>query len=373
MYDQIKHTRSTFTIIGLVVLTFCLTGTIRAAELSVRNVRLTQADPVVPGLSKASAQQDTSGDRSVHIYYDLEIQGDDTAVISVVVSDDGGKTYKIIPKVLSGDVGLGVTAGANKHVVWDVLREMPGQHGTAYRAKIHAHIYKTITIEIPNLPEDLMPLEMIMIPAGTFTMGSDPFEEDRRDDEGPQHQVTIRNSFYLGKYEITQGQWTALMGSNPMNESNKMDNAVAGLSWDDCQAFIQPMNALGQGTFRLPTEAEWEYACRAGTTTRFYWGDDPLYSLLSQYGGGLSAGLVGQKAPNAWGLFDMSGNAAEWCQDLSGPYSAEHQVDPQGPLSGSAHIFRGGAWPGYGDYYRSARRGGAGDNKIGLRLFRLYP
>ncbi|MBC7324568.1 MAG: formylglycine-generating enzyme family protein, partial [Moorella sp. (in: Bacteria)] len=123
---------------------------------------------------------------------------------------------------------------------------------------------------------------MVLIPAGTFMMGSPNNEQDRSSNEGPQHQVTLTKPFYLGKYEVTQAQWKAVMGSNPSYfRGNNLP--VEQVSWNDCQTFIQRLNQLGQGTFRLPTEAEWEYACRAGTTTRFYWGDDPNYSQIGQY------------------------------------------------------------------------------------------
>jgi formylglycine-generating enzyme required for sulfatase activity len=240
-------------------------------------------------------------------------------------------------------------------------------YGTQYRAAVTADdevpvAGKTITIQIPGLPAGAKPLEMVLIPAGTFTMGSPSNEKDRDSDEGPQHRVTISKDFYIGKYEVTQAQWKAVMGSNP--SARKGDNLpVEQVSWDDCQAFIQKLNsmALGVGTFRLPTEAEWEYACRAGTTTRLYWGDDPNYSQIGGYGWywANSAGRnhpVGEKLPNAWGLFDMSGNVWEWCQDWYGPYPSGAQVDPTGPQSGLYRVWRGG---GRGDgavYFRSARR-----------------
>ncbi|MEW6235528.1 MAG: formylglycine-generating enzyme family protein [Candidatus Omnitrophota bacterium] len=153
------------------------------------------------------------------------------------------------------------------------------------------------------------------------------------------------------------------------------------VSWNDCQTFIQKLNQLGQGTFRLPTEAEWEYACRAGTTMRFYWEDDPNNSQIGEYAwydgnrsrnGTEEAGL---KLPNAFGLFDMSGNVWEWCQDLYGNYSSDSQNDPTGTNSGSLRLSRGGSWEHHGPgSYRSAARYRHGPdetlNDLGFRLVR---
>ncbi|MDP8242571.1 MAG: formylglycine-generating enzyme family protein [Candidatus Hinthialibacter antarcticus] len=237
-----------------------------------------------------------------------------------------------------------------------------------------------ITIDL-NLPDGAMPLKMELIPAGAFTMGSPSNESGRYSDEGPQHQVTLTNGFYMGKYEVTQAQWSAVMGSNPSSFSG-MNNPVESVSWNDCQQFIEKLNGMNQGTFRLPTEAEWEYACRAGTTTRFYWGDDPNNSQINQYAwydsnSSSRTHEVGTKLPNPWELFDMSGNVWEWCQDWYGSYSSSAQIDPVGPLgpsSGSGRVIRGGGWDGGARSCRSALRGqGSPDyrgNRFGFRLLR---
>ncbi|RJP26266.1 MAG: formylglycine-generating enzyme family protein [Candidatus Omnitrophota bacterium] len=238
---------------------------------------------------------------------------------------------------------------------------------------------------MPGLSEGAKPLEMVLIPAGTFMMGSPDNEQDRGPDEGPQHQVTITKPFYMGKYEVTQAQWQAVMGSNPSAFSNKPNHPVEKVSWTDCQTFITKLNGMGLGTFRLPTEAEWEYACRAGTTTSFYWGEDPNDSQIGHYawysGNNTPSGTkeVGLKLPNAWGLLDMWGNAFEWCQDLYGSYPSNSQTDPTGPTGGSSRVVRGGHWFGYARYCRSAYRMSRTpepdyrDNYIGFRLRRSYP
>jgi formylglycine-generating enzyme required for sulfatase activity len=237
---------------------------------------------------------------------------------------------------------------------------------------------KTITIPLANLPSGSKPLEMVLIPAGTFTMGSPSYEKDRYDGEGPQHPVTITKPFYMGKYEVTQAQWQAVMGSNPSDFKDKPNNPVEQVSWNDCQTFIEKLNQMGQGTFCLPTEAEWEYACRAGTQTRFYWGDDPNYSQIKDYvwysGNNSPDGTkeVGQKIPNGFGLYDMSGNVYEWCQDWYGGYSSMLQIDPKGANSGSYRVLRGGTWSGDAGYCRSAHRStgppGLWYDGIGFRL-----
>lgn len=224
----------------------------------------------------------------------------------------------------------------------------------------------TITISLPNLPDGAKPLEMALIPAGTFMMGSPDTEQKRYSHEGPQHQVTITKPFYMGKYEITQAQWKAVMGNNPSTyKGNNLP--VDTVSWEDCQTFIQKLNGLGQGTFRLSTEAEWEYACRAGSTTAFYWGEDSSFTEIANYAwyGDYPNGQtheVGLKRPNAWGLYDMSGNLFEWCQDWYGNYSSSAQIDPTGAVSGSYHVVRGCSWINYPEELRSAYRsyGGPG-------------
>ena len=237
----------------------------------------------------------------------------------------------------------------------------------------------TITINLPGLASGAKPLEMVLIPSGTFIMGSSDTEQDGWYEERPQHQVTITQPFYMGKYEVTQAQWQAVMGYNPSFYYGVGNNYPAHtVSWNDCHTFITALNALGQGTFRLPTEAEWEYACRAGTISRFYWGDDPGYTEVGKYAwyseNNTPNGTkeVGLKLPNPWGLFDMSGNAGEWCEDWYGPYPPSPQTDPAGVSIGSVPVTRGGNW--LNSASRSASRGyNAPDGSwsgISLRLVR---
>ncbi len=180
---------------------------------------------------------------------------------------------------------------------------------------------------------------LVKIPSGTFRMGS----ARGRENEIPVHNVTISRDFWMGKYVITQAQYEGVMGRNPGNWK-KPENPVNQVTWNDVQAFLKELSATQKEfDFRLPTEAEWEYACRAGTTGETY---GPL-KTIAWYGNALFGSVhpVGQKEPNAFGLYDMLGNVFQWCQDIYGPYTAEDQVDPLGPSSGQFRLFRGCSYP----------------------------
>lgn len=210
---------------------------------------------------------------------------------------------------------------------------------------------------------------------GTFMLGSPDSEPGRDSDEGPQHRVRISKAFELQTTEVTQSQWQAVMGSNPSSFKG-FDLPVEQVSWDDAQVFIAKLNALGDGyRYRLPTEAEWEYAARAGTTGP-YAGDLGAMAWYDPNSGGTTH-PVGTKAPNAWGLYDMHGNVWEWTQDWYGDYSASAVTDPVGPSSGSGRVNRGGGWRSGSQGCRSAARlYFSPDDRgsiLGLRLLRTSP
>jgi formylglycine-generating enzyme required for sulfatase activity len=205
-------------------------------------------------------------------------------------------------------------------------------------------------------------MEFILIPSGSFTMGADKNFENANDDATPQHRVSINKPLYLGTYEVTQAQWAAVMGNNPSNYKG-WSNPVEQVSWDDIQVFIQRLNQKeGHTRYRLPTEAEWEYAARAGTESTYSFGDDAgQLGRYAWYGENYDSGFthpVGQKQPNAWGLYDMHGNVWEWVQDWYGEryYSNSPGTDPKGPSSGSNRVIRGGSWNLNAEYCRSAYR-----------------
>ena len=180
-------------------------------------------------------------------------------------------------------------------------------------------------------------LEMVLIPAGKFMMGSPASQIGRKSDE-TQYEVTLTKPFYMGKYEVTQEQWQAVMGDNPsLAKGAKLP--VNKLSWNDCQQFINKLNAKSNGGYRLPTEAEWEYACRAGTITAYSYGDSLTKSDASIEGGSIK--LVGSYTPNAFGLYDLHGNVWEWCEDWYGDYPAGSITDPKGPAEGPGRVLRG--------------------------------
>jgi formylglycine-generating enzyme required for sulfatase activity len=214
-------------------------------------------------------------------------------------------------------------------------------------------------------------MTFVLIPAGEFLMGSPAtsrpeqllkqyggtVEEFER--EFPQHRVKITKPFWLGKYEVTQEQWQAVMRENPSGFKGKPQNPVEMVSWDDCQGFLRNLSGRRGKTFRLPTEAEWEYACRAGSASEFCFGDGPTSlgenAWFKDNSGG-STQRVGQSKPNAWGLHDMLGNDCEWCEDVYAPYQKGAQTDPKGPASGERRVLRGGSWGDVTRYFRSAYR-----------------
>ena len=192
-------------------------------------------------------------------------------------------------------------------------------------------------------------LEMVCIPAGEFLMGSPDSDKAAQPSEKPQHRVRITKLFYLGRYLVTQEQWQAVMGNNPSFFPGSK-NPVEQVSWDDCQQFAEKLNAkVGGWKFSLPTEAQWEYACRAGSTTKYCFGDNE--SQLGEYAwyGANSGGMthpVGKKKPNAWGLYDMHANVWQWCADWYDHdyYAKSPTDDPPGPARGWIRMFRGGSW-----------------------------
>jgi formylglycine-generating enzyme required for sulfatase activity len=222
--------------------------------------------------------------------------------------------------------------------------------------------YRAVVMEAPP--------GMVFIPAGTFRMGSPSNEVDRLDYESPQTDVIISRGFWMGKYEVTQGNYLEVMKNNPSHFTGDTNLPVEQVSWFDatnyCGQLTQRERAAARipvnCAYRLPTDAEWEYACRGWTSTRFNYGDDPGYTNLVNYAwfdenGGATTHPVGQKLPNPWGLHDMHGNVYEWCQDW-GPYNLPGGivVDPTGTPGGSHPVFRGGAHITLANVCRSATR-----------------
>jgi formylglycine-generating enzyme required for sulfatase activity/predicted Ser/Thr protein kinase len=216
-------------------------------------------------------------------------------------------------------------------------------------------------------------MTFVLIPAGEFLMGSPPttspeqlervFGKEQGSDfsrEFPQHRVRISRPFWLAKTEVTQAQWEAVMGDNPSKFKGRPNNPVERVSWNDCQVFVWKLSEKLKKTCRLPTEAEWEYACRAGTPTEFYFGDSDTELGDHAWFSGNSRGstqAVGKAKPNAWGLYDMAGSVWECCGDQYAPYDKAFQEDPNGPGADGARVLRGGSWLHRPMYCRSACRG----------------
>ena len=230
-----------------------------------------------------------------------------------------------------------------------------------------------------------------LIPAGSFMMGAVPGDSEAQDDEKPQHRVEITKDVYIGVHEVTQAQYEAVMGKNPSYLKGS-DRPVEMIMWEEANEFCRKLSEMEGVSYRLPTEAEWEYAARAGSTTRYYWGDSSAESVMKRYSwyeknaqaskwtsphaDEEGTQPVGLKMPNGWGLYDMSGNVCEWCADWYGKnyYRDSPLSDPAGPSSGVGRVFRGGSWSnGAGDgrsafRYRHAPGGYYGN--LGFRIVR---
>lgn len=208
-------------------------------------------------------------------------------------------------------------------------------------------------------------MKFVWIPPGNFMMGSPKEEKKRRADE-IQHKVTLTKGFYMGVHTVTQEQWLEIMGTNPSKFKGEKNLPVEKVSWDDCQEFIKKLADKEKKPYRLPTEAEWEYACRAGAATAYHTGDT-IFTTQANFNGStlkldgkkgknrFKTMPVGSFPANAWGLHDMHGNVFQWCQDQYGEYPADDVVDPQGGAKGT-RVQRGGSWFNYPENVRSASR-----------------
>jgi formylglycine-generating enzyme required for sulfatase activity len=268
-----------------------------------------------------------------------------------------------------------LSPGSAYHVAVKACKDVSG-FNCSYYSIVH-----DVLIPLVSTYKNSLGQEFKLIPAGTFIMGSPSGESGRQDDE-TQHQVTLTKPFYMQTTEVTQAQWEAVMGSNPSGLFSGCPSCpVNSVSWHDAQSYITEMNLRGEGTYSLPTEAQWEYAARAGSTTAFYNGNiteiydgyDPnLYAIgWYIYDPNHRPQPVAQKTPNAWGLYDISGNVTEWCQDRYGDYSSSAVIDPVG--QGPYFVYRGGEYASIASSCRSASRFKSGTGAWpynGLRLTR---
>lgn len=286
--------------------------------------------------------------KTIEITYHL----DRTADISVDYSTDGGRTYTTLRHV-SGDVGMSVTPG-HKTITWDVLSEVDKFVGDNICFRVNATSGKMlITLPIGQS------FTMIYVEGGSFVMGSTSDTDTDFYNARPAHRVTV-DSYYIGETEVTQELWSAVMGRNPSYYKGSQ-RPVENVSWHDCQDFIRKLNQITGKNFRLPTEAEWEYAARGGKKSKSYkYSGRNTINNVAWYAdnSGLQTHNVKTKLPNELGIYDMSGNVWEWCQDRygSGYYANSPQANPTGPSSGSLRVRRGGSWLINAQYCRVAIR-----------------
>lgn len=285
--------------------------------------------------------------QKVVISYGLSEQAD----VAVEVSTDGGITFGATRMThVSGDVGTDVAPGQSKNIVWDVLQDCDGLQGDRICFRITANkcsTNQTFTVGVVSFT-------MVYVEGGTFTMGCTSEQgNDCWDNEIPSHKVTL-GDYYIGETEVTQALWKAVMGDNPSIKKGDM-LPVENVSYNDCLEFIDRLNSMTGLTFRLPTEAEWEYAARGGNKSLGYKysGSNSIDDVAWYYvNSGSKTHPVKGKRANELGLYDMTGNLWEWCSDWFGDYNSDSQTNPKGPSSGSNRVLRGGC---RGCYSRNCR------------------
>lgn len=301
------------------------------------------------------------------ILFEFDVTGDynEDTEISLTLTIKG-KTYSADKLHLEGDYGKTKT-GKGKKIYWNVLQD--------FSRGVNSTVDYDLTAGGGKLVKDPSTgIEMVYVKGGCYQMG-DTFG-DGDSDEKPVHEVCV-DSFYIGKFEVTQGQWQAVMGNNPSSFKSCGDNCpVENVSWNDAQEFINKLNSRsGGGKYRLPTEAEWEYAARSGGKREKYSGGDDVDSVAwYTSNSGSKTHTVGTKAPNGLGIYDMSGNVWEWCQDWYGEkyYGDSPRNNPTGASSGTYRDLRGGSWFSNAGYARSANRRGLNpDNGYNFDGFRL--
>jgi formylglycine-generating enzyme required for sulfatase activity len=235
-------------------------------------------------------------------------------------------------KNVSGDVGKNISAG-QKSITWKVLEEQDQLVGSKIKFKVIA-VGKKVLAPLDH--------EMIFVEGGTFQMGSNSAGSN----EKPVHSVTL-STFYIGKYEVTQAQWQAVMGSNPSYFKDCDQCPIEQVSWNDVQDFIRKLNAQTGKNYRLPTEAEWEYAAKGGKSSKGYtYSGSNNWNLVAWYmtNSGNKTNSVGGQQANELGIYDMTGNVWEWCSDWYGAYNSYSETNPTGASTGERRVLRGGGW-----------------------------
>lgn len=320
---------------------------------------LAQTNP--PQITSLIATQ-RAGTFFVDISYNLIDPDNQGAYILVECSSTGGSTYGVPIYSLTGDAGALVPPGNGKRIVWNAFNDWAGNYTTNARIRLVADASFKGVQQTTNIAPTT---NLVWIPSGSFVMGYGP-------------NVYISRGFWMGKFEVTQGEYKAIMTNNPSAKTNSLNLPVEQITWNQAVLYCQRLNTREQAggrlpagwSYRLPTEAEWEYACRAGTTTTYFFGNDSAANRLPffawhNFNSGDQTHDVGGRAPNRWGLYDMYGNVWEWCSDwFRSSLPSGNVTDPQGPSSGSANnipaprVVRGGAYNNGNDACRSPRREG---------------
>ena len=287
-------------------------------------------------VNHASNARAAQVERTMVITYDLS----KTSNVRLLMSTNMSSDFKELKQV-TGDVGKSVPAGSNRTITWHVLEEFDRFSADGVRFKVETYGVDKQTFTVNGVS-----FTMVGVEGGGFIMGATSEQgSDADSDEKPTYSVTLSN-FSIGETEVTQELWQAVMGSNPSHFKDKQ-NPVEQVSWEDCQEFVKKLNQLTGKQFRLPTEAEWEYAARGGNKSKGYKyaGGNTLRDVAWYIDNSSSkTHPVKTKQANELGLYDMSGNVWEWCQDWYSSYGSSHQTDPTGPASGSNRVDRGGGW-----------------------------
>ncbi|GAB1448169.1 hypothetical protein MASR2M44_11750 [Bacteroidota bacterium] len=327
-------------------------------------------------ITQVSARQD--GKKIVVEYEATGISAEQFYNISLAYSTDGINWVET-QKGLSGVIGKGQQLKSSNQVIWEPLQELPALTSSTLRFQINAKAsFENVTCygctEEQKWVVQEIEANMVSIPAGSFWMGCSEGDNECYDDEKRIHQVRL-NGFKMSKYEVTQVQWEAIMGTNPSNFQGCSNCPVEQVSWNEAQKFIKKLNSLTRKNYRLPTEAEWEYAARGGEQNDKYSGSDDIGAVAWYYAydnSGSKTHPVGQKQANGYGLKDMSGNVWEWCNDWYGDYSSNSQNNPQGPSTGANRVYRGGSCYTYARSCRvSNRSSNSPDYRYGNLGFRL--
>lgn len=336
---------------------------------------VSQAGPVVSNVQVRQRPRPAE----FEVTYDLTHSTWPSLGVSFLVSLDAGQTFRVLTNGISGDFGPQVPASKARRIVWRGPLGWLGDDRRELRFKLVAR-------------EPEIPPGMIRIRSGKFQMGNPEARIGNTANEGPVTEVTFTQGFWMGRYEVTQREWEAVMQYNPSQFTDSPDLPAENVSWEEaaeyCRRVTTREREAGQlpsgHVYRLPTEAEWEYACRAGTTTATAFGDQ-VGSLQANFNGkfphnGAPVGpnlgrttRVGSYPANPWGLHDMHGNVLEWCLDFYRERLPGQAVsDPSGPLTGYSHVVRGGGWNNHGKYCRSAYRNGCIPslrvNNLGFRV-----